>query len=213
MSNPQKENGFTAIANEIMEALARIRISGEARQILDFILRKTYGFNKKEDAISLSQFVLGTGLTKPTISRAIKKLMSMKLIDKKDNDIAYRYKFNKDYSSWKPLTKKITLTIKSTTIDKKVNNSLTIKSTTKVDITKTTTTKEKDDIIYKDFCKLIGKYEEKLAFWDKYDHKEIDNAMDIALKQKSNIGEIEEDEYDKLFFNYVKSIFLNNYDK
>ena len=57
MANPQKENGYTAIANEIMEALCRHRIPGEDRQVLDVIFRKTYGFNKIEDYISLSQFV------------------------------------------------------------------------------------------------------------------------------------------------------------
>ena len=47
MANPQKENGYTSIANDIVEALAGIRIPGEARQCLDVILRKTYGWNKK----------------------------------------------------------------------------------------------------------------------------------------------------------------------
>lgn len=47
MANPQCENGFTKIANELMEALAKIRIPGEARQVLDVIFRQTYGWNKK----------------------------------------------------------------------------------------------------------------------------------------------------------------------
>jgi len=52
MANPQIENGYTRIANETMDALAKIRIPGQARQVLDFILRKTYGWNKKTDMIS-----------------------------------------------------------------------------------------------------------------------------------------------------------------
>ncbi len=76
MANPQKENGHVDIANEIMEALAGIRISGEEWQCLCVIFRKTYGWHKKEDWISLSQFNLLTKLKKPNIFRAIKKLYS-----------------------------------------------------------------------------------------------------------------------------------------
>ena len=46
MANPQKENGYIMIANEIMEALAKYRIPGEQRQCLDVILRKTYGYDR-----------------------------------------------------------------------------------------------------------------------------------------------------------------------
>ena len=49
MVSPQWENGYTKIANEILESLARIRINGEARQVLDVIIRKTYGYGKKTE--------------------------------------------------------------------------------------------------------------------------------------------------------------------
>jgi len=42
-----KEVIQTWFADEILEKLAMIRISGEARQMLDVILRKTYGWGKK----------------------------------------------------------------------------------------------------------------------------------------------------------------------
>lgn len=46
MAEPQKENGYTPIANEIMDALCRIRIPGEERQVLDCISGKhTAGIN------------------------------------------------------------------------------------------------------------------------------------------------------------------------
>ena len=67
MAEPQKENGYTPIANEIMDALCRIRIPGEERQVLDCIFRKTYGWNKCEDSISLTQFMEMTGLKKPAV--------------------------------------------------------------------------------------------------------------------------------------------------
>ena len=53
---PQLENGYTKIANELLEAIAAIRIPGEAMQVLLVIIRKTYGYCKKKDAISISLF-------------------------------------------------------------------------------------------------------------------------------------------------------------
>lgn len=108
--NPQIENGHTDIANEIMDALAKIRIPGEARQVLDFILRKTYGWHKKEDHISLSQFINGTGMKKSAIYKAIKKLKTMNLIGtKKDTGFNTSYWFNKNYNLWKRVPKKDTV--------------------------------------------------------------------------------------------------------
>lgn len=107
MASPQIENGHTRIANELLEALARIRIRGEAMQVFWVILRKTYGYQKKSDIISLSQFSLATGIAKPSIVRAIKMLESMNLIYKKVNGEGVEYSIIKDYSKWKPFTKKL----------------------------------------------------------------------------------------------------------
>ena len=109
MASPQKENGYVPIANEIAEHLAKIRINGEAMQVLWVILRKTYGFNKKSDCIALSQFVSFTGLKKQTVCKAIVKLLTLKIITQKGNDIAKEYVFIKDFDLWKPLPKKVTL--------------------------------------------------------------------------------------------------------
>jgi phage replication O-like protein O len=109
MASPQKENGYTPIANELVEALAHIRVNGEAMQVLWVILRKTYGFQKKSDSIALSQFSLATGLSKIAVRKAVNKLLSLNIITQKGNDLAKEYCLVKDYSSWKPLPKKVTL--------------------------------------------------------------------------------------------------------
>ena len=119
MASPQKENGFVPIANELYEALCRTRINGEARQVLDVIIRKTYGFQKKSDCIALSQFVLYTGLPKPTVCKALNHLKEMNLITQKANGIANEYSIIKDYSLWNPLPKKITLPKKPINVTQK----------------------------------------------------------------------------------------------
>jgi phage replication O-like protein O len=122
METPQIENGFTRIANEIVERLASYRISGEEWMILLTILRKTYGYQKKEDLISISQFYEATGLAKPSICRAINKLIKKNVINKKAKGEISLYSFNKLYNTWKPFTKKLMINNTANDINKKVNN-------------------------------------------------------------------------------------------
>jgi phage replication O-like protein O len=102
MANPQTEHGFTKIANEIMDALARTRIPGEARQVLDFVIRKTYGYHKKQDWISTSQIAEATGLHPRAVDRARDRLRSMKILtsDKIVSGKAYRIGLNKNWEEW-----------------------------------------------------------------------------------------------------------------
>ncbi len=121
MANPQKEHGYVAIANDIYDAFRSIRISGEARQVLDCIIRQTYGYNKKTDRIALSQFCEWTGMKKPEVCRALAKLQMMKIvIGKKANhkNIATEYGLNKNYEEW------ILLAKKPTSIGKKANTKI-----------------------------------------------------------------------------------------
>jgi len=109
MSNPQLENGYIKIATEIWEALIKYRISGEEMKCLMFIIRKTYGWNKKQDDISLYQFGQATDMIKPSICRAIKKLKDKNIIfvSKKANRTLPTYEFNKKYKTWKALAKRL----------------------------------------------------------------------------------------------------------
>ena len=101
MANPQKENGYTAIANELFDVLISFRIPGELRQVFDAIIRKTYGYNKKEDSIANSQIIVATGLKKGNVSRSLKRLIKSKLVIKTDNfTTGHKLKINKDYSEW-----------------------------------------------------------------------------------------------------------------
>jgi len=111
---PQKENGFTPIANEIMEALVRFHIPGSEMRCLLFILRKTYGYHKKTDAISLSQFERATGIDRKSICRALNGLAdkNIVLIKKGGGKFATtsisKYRFNKHFNTWRNSVKKAT---------------------------------------------------------------------------------------------------------
>lgn len=129
MANPQKDNGYTAIANQIMDALCKIRIPGEARQVFDFVLRKTYGWNKTSDCIPLSQFTEATGMTKSSVCKAIKKLKEMNLIEvsSANQEFANRYSINKDFETWnriKKVTRGVSKKGNECPVDNPVDNSL-----------------------------------------------------------------------------------------
>jgi phage replication O-like protein O len=143
MASPQKENGYTPIANELLEALAGIRIPGEARQCLDVIIRKTYGWGKTDDIISLSQFALITHMGKTHILIGLRKLEEMKiLVIQKGNVNGNKYKFYKDFDRWRPLPKKVIVTQKGNGVTQKGNESLPKKVHTIDNLQKTQTQKK-----------------------------------------------------------------------
>jgi len=109
MANPQKENGHIDIANEIAEHLAKMRIPGQEMQILWVIFRKTWGWHKKFDAISHTQFAELTGMKRRNVDRAIKGLLNKNLIIKKDDGFVCKYGIQKDWEKWKPSSKKMTI--------------------------------------------------------------------------------------------------------
>lgn len=147
MASPQKENGYTPISNEILEKLAQTQISGNDRRILDVVIRKTYGFQKKQDKISLSQFVLATLLIKSVVCRGLKRLQNMNIIIKIDNNNCTIYRFNKDFDTWKSLAKLLmsekALANMQMSVSNSANASLANLRHTKETTTKETLTKEK----------------------------------------------------------------------
>lgn len=48
-------NGYTRIANELIEQLCRVDLSGRQFRVVNAIIRKTYGYRKKQDWITASQ--------------------------------------------------------------------------------------------------------------------------------------------------------------
>jgi len=172
MASPQLENGYTQIANEIIEALFKINLSPYENRFIWFILRKTYGWKKKTDWISLSQFAKEMGLDRRNIHRTIKKLSSKQMI------VVYRdyknhigYGFQKNYEKWKVSSKKTTCRKSVIYTDDRVSS---IETPTKKTITKEINIQEplipdikngKTIAIYfAEFYKYINKREYPLKF-------------------------------------------------
>lgn len=105
MAKPQLEDGYTPIANEILEQLVRMHLSANQWQVLLCVIRKTYGFHKKVDYIANFQIGEATGLCKAVVSRSLKDLGDRHLITRKGKYIG----FQKDWEKWQGLVFQPTL--------------------------------------------------------------------------------------------------------
>lgn len=127
MANPQTENGFTKIANEILEALIRTSLSGQELKIALLVIRKTYGFNKKVDFISLTQMAKALACSKIRCAQVVKNLESMKIltVNENINGVGKSYRFNKDYSQWNTVNKNINRIEKTKqTVNENINHNI-----------------------------------------------------------------------------------------
>jgi len=88
---------FTRVPNEILEALARTYLSPNESKIIFFIIRKTYGWNKIEDWLALSQIVEATGIAKPNVCRSLNSLKRRNIIERPNRK---RVSLQLDYSLW-----------------------------------------------------------------------------------------------------------------
>ena len=137
MSNtPQVEDGFIKLATDIAKYLAKTYMSSYESQIIWAIFIKTYGWNKKEDWISNSQFVELTDMHKSHVSRTVKKLIKRKIVTQTGNKIA----FQKNSKLWKQLPKQVTevkkLPIQDKKLPKQADTIYTIQKTITKDIAK-----------------------------------------------------------------------------
>ncbi|MFC1872145.1 replication protein [Chloroflexota bacterium] len=98
MDTPQLENGFTQIAHEIIEELAKTNLSSYESSVVWIIIRKTYGFHKKTDWISLSQIEEATGIQRSNVCRTLNRLKARNIIARPDSK---HIGLQKDHSRWK----------------------------------------------------------------------------------------------------------------
>jgi len=108
MADPDLKDGYTKIANEILEKLAKMPLAPNQWRVLLCIIRKTYGFHLKVDYIANSQIGDATGLCKAVISRCLKELTDRQLLIRKGKYVG----FQKDWERWDKLAVQSTLDLK-----------------------------------------------------------------------------------------------------
>ncbi len=99
-ANPQAEDGHVDVANELADQFCKLDLFRPESKILWAILRKTYGWHKKTDRISITQFMSLTGLTNRQVCRACNTLALRNIINKHRDGYVTEYGIQKDYTKW-----------------------------------------------------------------------------------------------------------------
>ncbi|KLU17458.1 MULTISPECIES: replication protein [Xenorhabdus] len=129
------EDGFTRVANELLDAVLLSGFTEIQLHIVVAIWRKTYGYNKKMDWISNEQFQQMTTKDSTKCSTAKNQLIKMKVLIQSGRQIG----MNKNISEWETkfngFSKSFTKSVKKS-FTESVNRSLPNQSNTKDNITK-----------------------------------------------------------------------------
>lgn len=103
MANPQKENGYTPIANEILEEIYKRNFNATQLKILLLVLRYTYGFNRKSYEFSLIFISKTINVHKVQVSTELKKLIQANVLTV-DSEATFsearKLQLNKNYEQW-----------------------------------------------------------------------------------------------------------------
>ena len=108
MADVQLENGYTQIANELIDQFQKIKLSGNQWNILMVIIRQTYGYNHKEWEISNKYISEVTGIHRCHVSRELSTLQDYGLITIEVTNGKRVLKINKDYEHWDFSKKNVT---------------------------------------------------------------------------------------------------------
>jgi len=103
MADVQLENGYTRIANELLESLSQVKLNGTQYAILLCVIRSTYGFQKKSHELSLNYIKKYTGRNKNHIKKELDKLIDKKVVKvykKPTFNKSRKLGINKDYTVW-----------------------------------------------------------------------------------------------------------------
>ena len=94
------DNGYTRIANEILEALARLDLSGREFRVAITVMRKTYGFHKKVDWIGREQIAEITEISSENVSRMVTMLVTKKVLLQEGTGNVKKLGINTNLSDW-----------------------------------------------------------------------------------------------------------------
>lgn len=102
MNGPQLEDGFTRIANELMENVPKFKLNGTQLRIILIIWRYTYGFKRKQHEFSISFLAEALETSKSHVDKELKSLIERNVLQVvgRARSRSRIITFNKNYSEW-----------------------------------------------------------------------------------------------------------------
>lgn len=96
MASPQLENGFTRIANELLEVFIRFPFSQRQLRLVLALARATYGWQSKKARLPKLRLARLTGMRPDHVYRGLRELRAMKVVTEQDRVMG----LNKNYEEW-----------------------------------------------------------------------------------------------------------------
>lgn len=196
MANPQKENGYTPIANEILEKISQLPLNGSQYRILLIIWRFTYGFSRKEHELSLTFISTATNIHKQQVKRELDTLIEKKVITvirEAYFNTTRKIEFNKNYDEWVVDSKQNSIQSAnpltgSESVDSQSANPLTQQSanplTKKTNIKTISKTKEK----FFENENLEATFQEFIKMRNKIKKPMTDHAIDLMITKLNKMA-------------------------
>ena len=107
MANPQVKNGYVQVAYEVWEQLMRAGLSGSELAIVMAVIRKTWGWKRKEAEISLTEYGSMTAQPERTVAHSLRVLIDRNIVTRMSagggRGRSSTWSFNKDWETWKTL--------------------------------------------------------------------------------------------------------------
>jgi phage replication O-like protein O len=102
MANVQLENGYTRIADALLEALCRAPVPGRHHRVVIALIRLTYGYGKTVDRIATSQIADLARIDRRSVTRILSELEAAGMITRGplEPGRARRMALVKDFDTW-----------------------------------------------------------------------------------------------------------------
>lgn len=100
MASPQVEEGYTRIANELLDAINKTSLTDNDRRVFFAIIRNTYGYNSCQRDISMGDLSEDTGIMRQHINRSLRSLQSRNMITISRNGYKNTIGIQKNYADW-----------------------------------------------------------------------------------------------------------------
>ncbi|MFS1538911.1 MAG: replication protein [Candidatus Phlomobacter fragariae] len=184
------ENGYTRIANELLESLASSDLTARQLKVMLAIVRKTYGFGKKVDRISDSQIAEVTCLSRQNVNKAKNELITMRYLIFEGNKIGV----NKTVSDWINQSRDSVSNLKTKNVSKLETDDVSRLKTHKRNLLKKkentplTPHEGNDEKLISNNRKTKIPYQEILQVYNETVGNKLPNAESLNDKRKRAIG-------------------------
>jgi len=103
MDGPSLENGYTMIADELLEAMSAARLGGGHFRVMLAVMRLTYGYGLKTKRITSGQVSKMVRMPRRSVIRIMSDLVDKGVLVKAGREDAREWGLNKRWRQWEDI--------------------------------------------------------------------------------------------------------------